>query len=428
MAEDRQYLYQLIMSQLENDGYIGAASVLEEATLTPKDPNIPPSHLETLVQIGMASERETGGGAEALGYHREDWYDGMTKEVQGIDFDQEKKEGKKATIRTNYHTRFIATHKFACRCAAFSPDGRYSATGSQDTSIKLLDVSKIKDAQVNRLEEEDGNTNVRAVIRTFYGHTQSVNDLDFHPSRPLLASASRDCTIKFFDLQSSNKRAKRDLKDSHNVRSVKFHPSGEYLLAGTEHTFLHLYCCQTQQCYVARQQSGHHQKAINQVNINADGQIFASCSKDGTVKLWDGRNLTCTSTLEKAHEGREVYSIQFSKNDKYLLTGGQDCVARLWDLRVGRQLTCYSHSMMGGMSVSKIRSQVTFSYDETQVIVPDENIIGALVFDTITHEVTQKLFGHSQALRAIVTAPSDPHIITCSEDSRARFWVDENQR
>ncbi|MES1920842.1 hypothetical protein MHBO_002468, partial [Bonamia ostreae] len=40
-------------------------------------------------------------------------------------------------------TKFIATHKDVCRVGVFSKDGTLAATGSSDTSIKLLDVSKM---------------------------------------------------------------------------------------------------------------------------------------------------------------------------------------------------------------------------------------------------------------------------------------------
>ncbi|KAK8559368.1 hypothetical protein V6N13_026793 [Hibiscus sabdariffa] len=54
------------------------------------------------------------------------------------------------------------------RCARFSTDGRFVATGSADTSIKLFDISKIK--QMMLPDSKDGP--VRPVIRTFYDHAQ----------------------------------------------------------------------------------------------------------------------------------------------------------------------------------------------------------------------------------------------------------------
>lgn len=140
------------------------------------------------------------------------------------------------TIRCNFQTKFITTHKNVCRCASFSPDGKYVATGSADTSIKVLDVQRMlqfsghgKDLNADE-SAAAGASGIRPVTKTFYDHTQSINDLAFHPFLPILASASRDNSIKLFDYGGSQKKAHQVLQDTHNVRSIVFHPSGECTL------------------------------------------------------------------------------------------------------------------------------------------------------------------------------------------------------
>jgi cleavage stimulation factor subunit 1 len=79
---------------------------------------------------------------------------------------------------------------------------------------------------------------IRPVIRTFYDHTAPINDVAFHPTQPLLASCGMDKTIRMYDYSKplQMKRSTRCFTDSHNVRCISFHPSGKYLLAGTDHT------------------------------------------------------------------------------------------------------------------------------------------------------------------------------------------------
>lgn len=58
------------------------------------------------------------------------------------------------------------------------------------------------------------------------------------------------------------------LQDTHNVRSLSFHPSGDFLLAGTDHHVPHLYDVSTFQCYLsANVQEIGVNSAINQVSI-----------------------------------------------------------------------------------------------------------------------------------------------------------------
>lgn len=41
------------------------------------------------------------------------------------------------------------------------------------------------------------------VIRTLYDHMEEVTCLEFHPRDPILASGSRDCTVKLFDFSKA---------------------------------------------------------------------------------------------------------------------------------------------------------------------------------------------------------------------------------
>ena len=76
------------------------------------------------------------------------------------------------------------------------------ATGSVDTSIKILDVDRmLAKSQIESMAS--GNKTIdpgsHPVIRTLYDHVEEVTCLRFHPREPLLASGSRDYTVKIFD-------------------------------------------------------------------------------------------------------------------------------------------------------------------------------------------------------------------------------------
>lgn len=59
--------------------------------------------------------------------------------------------------------------------------------------------------------------------------------LDFHPTFSVLASGSNDCTIKFFDYSKpSVKRSYRAIQEVASIKTLMFHPSGDYMLIGTE--------------------------------------------------------------------------------------------------------------------------------------------------------------------------------------------------
>jgi WD40 repeat protein len=73
-------------------------------------------------------------------------------------------------------------HSNSVFCVHFSPDGKYLLSGGRDAQLKVWEV--------------EANFNLFQVIPA---HWFTINDLVFHPTRPIFATASRDKTIKIWD-------------------------------------------------------------------------------------------------------------------------------------------------------------------------------------------------------------------------------------
>ena len=58
---------------------------------------------------------------------------------------------------------------------------------------------------------------------------QEVTCLKFHPKEAILASGSRDCSVKIFDYsKASAKKAMRTITDAEQISDIAFHPTGIY--------------------------------------------------------------------------------------------------------------------------------------------------------------------------------------------------------
>jgi len=416
LKEEKKLLYQMIISQLLVDGFSKAALILIDVTKLGIIHHPDAKLYEFFSQIH-------GNSIKDISKDRPRTFNDTAKierdKTKGVDFDIEREERSK--INPNYATRFVTTHKNGVRCAAFSYDGKFVATGSSDTSIKLLDVLKMETYSQQKNEPGEDLNALRPVIRTFYDHNQPVNDLAFHPSGNLLISASKDNSIKFFEYASANKRSNKQITDTHNVRSVAFHPSGDFILTATDHYLIRLYDINTGQAYIGPNAEDHHYSTVNQARYSPEGKFYVSCGKDGAIKVWDGISNRCVRHIPSAHSGAEVSSVQFSRNSKYILSGGKDSIVRLWDVTTGRQITSYS-----GAVATKNRLQTIFCHNEDYIVTSDESSNAAIVWDTRTGEVLQKLTGHNGLIRWIAASPAEPALISCSDDHRARFWTAEN--
>lgn len=69
-------------------------------------------------------------------------------------------------------------------CLQVSPDGKWFASGAQDSLVKVWDISSGK------------------VLKTFDLHEQPVSCLKFNPEIITLATGSADRTIKYWDLEN----------------------------------------------------------------------------------------------------------------------------------------------------------------------------------------------------------------------------------
>ncbi|XP_054720431.1 cleavage stimulation factor subunit 1-like [Uloborus diversus] len=416
--KERDNLYRLIISQLFYDGYQTLAVSLSNLLKT--QPPCPPSdRLLEIVTLGLRTELE----------HKE--HDSMRADTVnvgiGIDLEYATEAPSLAPEPALYETCYVTSHKAQCRAGAFSSDGQLVATGSHDASIKILDVDRMlaksaTPAEVTAQETAQQNMETHPVIRTLYDHIEEVTCLEFHPTEQILVSGSRDYTVKFFDYSKpSVKRAFRTIHEAEMVRCLALHPSGDFILVGTQHPVLRLYDVRTSQCFVSDQPGDQHKGPITMIKYSPNANIYATCSKDGDIKLWDGVSNRCFNTFPTAHEATEVCSLQWSRNSKYLLSSGKDSLVRLWELSMARCLIAYTGAGASGKQVH--RSQAVFNHTEDYVLFPDEKTTSLCSWDARNAERQRLLsLGHNNNVRYIVHSPTGPAFVTCSDDFRARFW------
>ncbi|KAL5751415.1 hypothetical protein ACOSP7_026018 [Xanthoceras sorbifolium] len=413
----------LIVAHLRDNNLSQAASAVASATMTSLNVEAPPNKLLELVAKGLAAEKDD----ILRGVPSNPLYDSATlvpaaygtilaPRAAAVDFGALQDTKVMSKNFTKHETRHLSEHKNIARCARFSPDGRFVATGSADTSIKLFEIVKVKQMMLPDTREGP----VRPVIRTFYDHIQPINDLDFHPQNTVLISGAKDHTIKFFDFSKATaKRAFRVIQDTHNVRSVSFHPSGDFLLAGTDHPIAHLYDVKTFQCYLtANVPEISVNGAINQVRYSSTGGMYVTASKDGAVRLWDGVSAKCVRSIVGAHGTAEATSANFTKDQRFVISCGKDSTVKLWEVGTGRLVKQYL-----GATHTQLRSQAVFNDTEEFVLSVDEPNNEIVVWDALTAEkVARWPSNHIGAPRWIEHSPVEAAFITCGTDRSVRFW------
>lgn len=432
-VKDHETLYKLIISQLRYDGLDLVASSLARCVNLDELPLAPCARLLEVVKLGLAEEK-AGKEPDLMKLP------GLTPTVQpeligletsvkmGLDLEYEKDEYGTSPPVTQYETHYVTAHKGPVTSAAFTADGRLCSTGSVDTSIKIIDISRMlakaaqsqAERQAEREADDGGGMKNHPVIRTMYDHDLTVNAVKFHPHSTILISGGEDRKVNLFDYTKSTvKKAYKCIGEVEAVRDISIHPSGDFLLVATDHPTVRLYDINTFQCYISPNAEDQHLAPLTSVEYCPAANLYATSSKDGSWKLWDGVSNRCVQTYTEAHDTAEVLSVRFTKNSKFVLTSGRDGTAKLWELSTGRCINTYG----GAVVHNNNHTPAIFNFTEDYVLYPDDKNTSVGCWDSRTGEKLQSLTsGHNNAIRYLVHSSCTPAFLSCSEDYRCRFW------
>ena len=250
-------------------------------------------------------------------------------------------------------------------------------------------------------------------------HESGVDCLAFAPDGKIVASASRDATIRLWDTKSGELRRKF-LGHEGPVASVAFSPDGKQLLSGSADDSARLWDSGSGEVIAIL--TGHS-NWVTGVAFSPDGQLVATASWDGIIRLWETESATLLRTLDGHTEA--VTSIAFSPDGRSMASGSLDCSVRLWDVATGRQkLACEGHTITV--------ESVAFSPDG-RLLASASRDCTVRLWDARSGEQTAQLNGHTGAVLSVVFFPDGRHLASGAGeimgfDHSMRIWDIDTQR
>ena len=291
-------------------------------------------------------------------------------------------EGKQLTIYRGHGDRV--------KSVAYSPDGKTLASCSFDETVKLWDIS------------------TGDCLQTLQGHSDQVNSVAYSLDGKTLASGSSDKTIKLWDISTGD--CLQSLQGHSDwVLSVAYSPDGKTLVSGSCDKTIKLWDIHSGDCLQSLQ---GHSDWVNSVAYSPEGKTLASSSSEQTIKLWDIDSGDCLQTFQGYN--RWFWSVAFSPDGKTLASGSYDQTIKLWDMDSGECLkTLQGHS-------NSIFSLAINPNGKTLASGSNDRTIK--LWDMDSGECLKTLQGHSDRVRSVAFSPDGKTLASGSNDWTIKLW------
>ncbi|KAF2033817.1 WD40 repeat-like protein [Setomelanomma holmii] len=208
----------------------------------------------------------------------------------------------------------VAVHGPSSRILSASSDTTISLFSSNmkenpTAPSNFLPNSTAASHKRQKLSKLDRTVPVRGALATFTGHSSPVSSVIFKPDDATVAySASHDHTLKTWDLPTSTCVDTRTT--GHSLLSLCAIPSRNLLATGTSARHITLIDPRTSATQISVMTLRGHKNAVVSLDTDPSSEYnLASGSHDGTVQIWDMRNVSTSGEVGEGQVGESLHTI-----------------------------------------------------------------------------------------------------------------------
>lgn len=318
--------------------------------------------------------------------------------------------------------------------ASFSPNGKRIISSCRDGVLRTIDVAtlcEIPSSQINHsgsLNHFDLSQDGRRVITCSTDTDVHIWDygtpMDFGVSMRLsgavyglsvlsgtnkIAAVTNNGTLGVWNAETGSDIWKKE-REVGRVTALSVSPNGK-IIAISAGSKIRIFKSDNGEELVFDNTGGHH-GWIRNLCFNHSGNTLASVGEDKSIILWDMDKRKFMKQI--FGHASSVYAVDFSKDDRKMVTGSNDMTIRQWDVASGKQI---------GASITGHKSVVLcVRYNSNDSLILSSSGDQTACLWKTDGTLVNHFVGASGYMTDAIFGLTEDEIITASADKYIRIW------
>ncbi|MCP9623035.1 TIR domain-containing protein [Nocardia otitidiscaviarum] len=299
---------------------------------------------------------------------------------------------------------------------AFAPDGRRIATGDQDGSVRVWDIT----------EDELTGTGI-------HGHTGRVDALAFGPDGTMLASGDEDGTVRAWQIVPSDDGRSSVIYKAAGpltghvgpVQAVGFSPDGRGIVSGGSDGTVRVWEPPLGRFRI--DDPGFLERYIQAVAFSPDGSRMTAAYASGAVRVWDVRNGHAASTpldtrVDVPDELQGSITVTLDADGSRMAMVPEDGAVYIWNVDTGTLIA-------GPVRVpgDRLRAVAFDSADRLVATVETGNAVQVVAVES-GQVIGDPMTERARDFTTTYLSPGGSWLATADSDGRVRIWDVESGR
>jgi WD40 repeat protein len=292
---------------------------------------------------------------------------------------------------TGREIRRFEGHTDLVEATVFSPDGRFLLTAGGEGVARLWDLASGRE------------------VRRFTGHSQLIEAVAFSPDGHFILTGSEDSTARLWEA-GTGREVRRFEGEMYRVCTVAFSADGRRIVTASQAGGARLWDLATGR-EIRHFEIPSHPSRLQQVDISRDGRLVLTGDDNGPPLLWDvasGREI-------RRFEGEDdsIFAVKFSPDGRAAVAAGGAGTC-LWEVATGRKTRCFEVPVT-------VRS-MAFSPDGRFILTGSEDSIARL-WDAADGREIRRFEGHLDWVNSVAYSADGRLVVTGSSDGTSKIWA-----